>query len=239
MKETIDHRLMESVFDALGDVVFCVKDGQARYQSVNQALVDRVNANEKSDLIGKTAADVFAESLAAIYTSQDQHVLETGQPIQDQLEQVTNSDGNLGWYLANKFPILDEQNQPIGLVGISQDLHSPTDRDLEMANLKSVVDFIQSNLDASLRTEALAARVSMSCDQLDRRMKRVFRLSTKKYIMKSRLEKATRFLVHSNHSMVEIASQCGFADQSAFTRHFRAVVQVTPAIYRKQQQKRD
>ena len=239
MKETIDHRLMESVFDALGDVVFCVKDGQARYQSVNQALVDRVNADEKSDLIGKTAADVFPESLAAIYTSQDQHVLETGQPIQDQLEQVTNSDGNLGWYLANKFPILDEQNQPVGLVGISQDLHAPTDRDLEMANVKSVVDFIQSNLDATLRTEQLAARVAMSGDQLDRRMKRVFRLSTKKYIMKSRLEKATRLLVHSDQSLVEIASQCGFTDQSAFTRHFRAAVQVTPAIYRKQQQNSD
>ncbi len=236
MKETIDHRLMESVFDALGDVVFCVKDGQARYQSVNQALVDRVNADEKSDLIGKTAADVFPEWLAAIYTSQDQHVLETGQSIQDQLEQITNSDGNLGWYLANKFPILDEQNQPVGLVGISQDLHAPTDRDLEMANVKSVVDFIQSNLDATLRTEQLAARVAMSGDQLDRRMKRVFRLSTKKYIMKSRLEKATRLLIHSDQSLVEIASQCGFADQSAFTRHFRAAVQVTPAIYRKQQQ---
>ncbi len=239
MKETIDHRLMESVFDALGDVVFCVKDGQARYQSVNQALVDRVNADEKSDLIGKTAADVFPESLAAIYTSQDRHVLETGEPIQDQLEQITNSDGNLGWYLANKFPILDEQKQPIGLVGISQDLHSPTDRDLEMANVRSVVDFIQSNLDAPLRTEQLAARVAMSGDQLDRRMKRVFRLSTKKYIMKSRLEKATRLLVHSDQSLVEIASQCGFTDQSAFTRHFRAAVQVTPAIYRKQQQNSD
>ena len=239
MKETIDHRLMESVFDALGDVVFCVKDVEARYRSVNQALVDRVNAVEKSDLIGKTAADVFPETPAAIYTSQDRHVLETGQPIQDQLEQITNSDGNLGWYLANKFPILDEQKQPIGLVGISQDLHSPTDRDLEMANVRSVVDFIQSNLDAPLRTEQLAARVAMSSDQLDRRMKRVFRLSTKKYIMKSRLEKATRLLVHSDQSLVEIASQCGFTDQSAFTRHFRAAVQVTPAIYRKQQRNSD
>jgi AraC-like DNA-binding protein len=79
----------------------------------------------------------------------------------------------------------------------------------------------------------------MSGDQLDRRMKRVFRLSTKKYIMKSRLEKATRLLVHSDQSLVEIASQCGFADQSAFTRHFRAAVQVTPAIYRKQQRNSD
>ena len=91
----------------------------------------------------------------------------------------------------------------------------------------------------SVAAGAAEARVAMSGDQLDRRMKRVFRLSTKKYIMKSRLEKATRLLVHSDQSLVEIASQCGFADQSAFTRHFRAVVQVTPAIYRKQQQKRD
>jgi len=237
MQETLDPRLMESLFDALGDVVFCLKDGETRYQSVNQALVDRVNASEKSDLIGKTAADLFPEDLAEIYARQDRHVLDTGEPILDQLEQVTNSDGNLGWYLANKFPILDEQKRPVGLVGISQDLHSPTDRDLEMANVKSVVDFIQSNLDTPLRTESLAARVSMSSDQLDRRMKRVFRLSTKKYIMKSRLERATRLLVHSERSLVEIASQCGFADQSAFTRHFRSALQITPAIYRKERQR--
>ena len=225
---------MESVFDSLGDVVFCIKDRQGRYESVNQALVDRVNAADKSDLIGKTATDIFPESLAKIYSSQDQHVLTHAEPILDQLEQINNIDGNLGWYLASKFPIFDDQYNLIGLVGISQDLHSPSDRDLEMANVKSVVDFIKSNLGTTLRTEPLAEQAGMSCDQLDRRMKRVFRLSTKKFIMKSRLEEATRLLVNSDRSLVEVATDCGFADQSAFTRHFRAAVQVTPAVYRKQ-----
>ena len=227
---------MESVFDSLGDVVFCIKDRQGRYESVNQALVDRVNAADKSDLIGKTATDIFPESLAKIYSSQDQHVLTHAEPILDQLEQINNIDGNLGWYLASKFPIFDDQYNLIGLVGISQDLHSPSDRDLEMANVKSVVDFIKSNLGTTLRTEPLAEQAGMSCDQLDRRMKRVFRLSTKKFIMKSRLEEATRLLVNSDRSLVEVATDCGFADQSAFTRHFRAAVQVTPAVYRKQNQ---
>ncbi|MCH2178262.1 MAG: AraC family transcriptional regulator [Mariniblastus sp.] len=234
MKSPIPHKLMESVFDSLGDVVFCIKDRQGRYESVNQALVDRVNAADKSDLIGKTATDIFPESLAKIYSSQDQHVLTHAEPILDQLEQINNIDGNLGWYLASKFPIFDDQYNLIGLVGISQDLHSPSDRDLEMANVKSVVDFIKSNLGTTLRTEPLAEQAGMSCDQLDRRMKRVFRLSTKKFIMKSRLEEATRLLVNSDRSLVEVATDCGFADQSAFTRHFRAAVQVTPAVYRKQ-----
>ena len=236
MKSPIPHKLMESVFDSLGDVVFCIKDRQGRYESVNQALVDRVNAADKSDLIGKTATDIFPESLAKIYSSQDQHVLTHAEPILDQLEQINNIDGNLGWYLASKFPIFDDQYNLIGLVGISQDLHSPSDRDLEMANVKSVVDFIKSNLGTTLRTEPLAEQAGMSCDQLDRRMKRVFRLSTKKFIMKSRLEEATRLLVNSDRSLVEVATDCGFADQSAFTRHFRAAVQVTPAVYRKQNQ---
>ena len=236
MKSPIPHKLMESVFDSLGDVVFCIKDRQGRYQSVNQALVDRVNAADKSDLIGKTATDIFPESLAKIYSSQDLHVLTHAEPILDQLEQINNIDGNLGWYLASKFPIFDDQYNLIGLVGISQDLHSPSDRDLEMANVKSVVDFIKSNLGITLRTEPLAEQAGMSCDQLDRRMKRVFRLSTKKFIMKSRLEEATRLLVNSDRSLVEVATDCGFADQSAFTRHFRAAVQVTPAVYRKQNQ---
>ena len=134
MQPAITHKLMESVFDSLGDVVFCIKDLQGRYQSVNQALVDRVNAVDKSDLIGKTATDVFPASLAKIYSSQDQYVLTHAEPVQDQLEQINNIDGNLGWYLASKFPIFDDHFKLTGLVGISQDLHSPTDRDLELAN---------------------------------------------------------------------------------------------------------
>ena len=65
-------------------------------------------------------------------------------------------------------------------------------------------------------------------------MKRVFRLSTKKYIMKVRLEEAMRRLIQTDQPLVQIADACGFSDQSAFTRQFRAATNQTPAAFRKQ-----
>ncbi len=228
-----DTNLMERIFDGLGDIVFCVKDRAGVYSSVNQAFVERVNGNDKSELIGKTASEVFSPRLSAGFNEQDKTVFENGRSLQDQLERITNADGSMGWYLASKFPIFDEQKNIIGLVGISQDLNWPSESNLELANLKTVVEFIKDNLDQSLRTEQLAQRISISAVQLDRRMKRIFRLSTKKFIMKCRLEKASRQLASTDLPVSEIADACGFADQSALTKQFRTATNDTPASFRK------
>lgn len=227
---------VEHVFDSLGDIVYCVKDPEGVYRSVNLAFVARVNGTDKSDLLGKTASQVFSKTLAEGYEQQDRVVFQTGRPIQDQLERITNSDGSIGWYLASKFPIHDQDDRVVGLVGISQDLNWPNDSNPELAELKAVVEYIKDNLDQSLKTEHLARQVSLSTVQLDRRMKRVFRLSTKKFIMKCRLEKASRQLVSTKISVSDIALACGFTDQSALTRQFRNAISDTPANFRKKNQ---
>lgn len=225
-------KLIEKLFDSLTDVVFCVKDLNGVYQSVNQAFVDRVNKNDKSELIGNTAADFFPDALASAFEKQDQEVFESGREIQNQLERITNSNGSMGWYLASKFPVI-ESEAIVGLVGLSQDLNWPSESNLELANLKTIVEYIQANLDQPLRTEQLANRISLSALQLDRRMKRVFRLSTKKFIMKCRLEEASRQLESTTSPVSDIALACGFADQSALTKQFRAATSDTPAAWRK------
>ncbi len=232
--DLLDWDFLEQLFDAAADIVYCVKDREGRYQSVNQAFVERVDASHRSELIGRTAEDFFPPALAKIYRQQDELVWNSGRPIVDQMEQITNPDGRLGWYLASKFPLVDPRTtRTVALVGISQDLHSPSDRDIEMANVKMVVDRIHEQLDQSLSVERLAEMTGLSVEQLDRRMKRVFRLSTKKYIMKTRLERAMELLTGSDESLAAIAAKCGFTDQSAMTRQFRSATNMTPAAYRR------
>lgn len=233
MTPSLPVEFVETLFDAMGDVVFCIKDRESRYQAVNQAFVERVNVVDKDAMIGRRANDFFPAALAETYNQQDQIVIRDQRPLQDQLERITHYSGQAGWFLASKFPILDADGTVVGLVGISQDLHTPCDADLELANLRSTVDYIKANLDQPMRVETLAQRVAMSQVQLDRRMKRVFRLSTKKFIMKCRLEEATRRLTETNDSLAEIAAACGFSDQSAFTRQFRAAENIPPLMYRK------
>lgn len=225
--------LMQQVFDELGDIVFCVKDTQSCYRAVNIAFVERVGATSKEALHGKQAKDLFPSTLANNFDQQDQVVFTTARPIQDQLERISNTDGSMSWFLASKFPLRDRHDKLIGLVGISQDLKWPRESDVELANLKRMVEYVHDNLDQPLRADALAEQMNMSTIQLDRRMKRVFRLSTKKFIMKCRLEKASRQLESSDLPISSIALACGFADQSSFTRQFRQTTSTTPASFRK------
>ncbi|MEZ6096244.1 MAG: AraC family transcriptional regulator [Pirellulaceae bacterium] len=208
--QIIEVDFLESLFEPLADVVFCVKDTNCVYLSVNSAFVARAGVQSKAEMIGKRASDFFSDELAEVYDAQDREVFEKGVTVEDQLELIRNADGSVGWYLASKFPLRDPGGTTIGLVGISQDLHTPSDSDLELSELGQVVEFIKHNLEQPLRIEQIASQFELSTEQLDRRMKRVYRLSTKKYIMKSRLEKAASLLKHSDCSLVEVASRCGF-----------------------------
>ena len=225
--------LVGQLFDGLGDVVYCVKNRKGEYLAVNQAFAERANVSDRSSMIGRTSRDFFPASMAEVYEEQDELVFREERALVDQLERITNRDGSVGWYLASKYPVVNEDGRVDCLVGVSQDLHTPTSSDPELADLQKLVDSIRQNLDQPLKLEQLAEEIGLSQMQLDRRMKRVYRLSTKKFIMKCRLEEAMRQLVQTSIPLSEIALACGFSDQSALTRQFRAAVSMTPAAYRK------
>jgi AraC-like DNA-binding protein len=59
----------------------------------------------------------------------------------------------------------------------------------------------------------------------------VFQLTPQQLQTKLRIEEAMRRL-HGNDSVAAIGLACGFADQSAFARQFKATVGMTPRDYR-------
>ena len=74
------------LLDAMPGVVFFVKDAQARYVLVNQTLATRCGYRDKSELLGRTAEEVFPSRFGPLYTAQDKEVLEAGSLLADQLE---------------------------------------------------------------------------------------------------------------------------------------------------------
>ncbi len=68
--------LLEPVFDAMPDIVFFVKDRDARYAMVNRTLACRCGyKDDKTRLLGKTAEQVLPSRFGRIYTAQDQAVV--------------------------------------------------------------------------------------------------------------------------------------------------------------------
>ena len=232
LEQVASPRFCERLFAHLPDVVFCLKDRERRYQAANPAFTARLGLRDARRLIGRTAEDFFPEHLAMVYREQDLQVLESGREIIDHLELVTNLDGSLGWYLATKVPLCNAVGEVIGLASISRDLGTPGHDDPEFPGLQQVVKHIRKHLDEELRPDELAATVQLSPAQLDRRMRKVFHLSTSAFIRKTRIEYAAQLLATTRMPITAIALDCGYGDQTSFTRQFRATVGMPPAAYR-------
>jgi transcriptional regulator GlxA family with amidase domain len=57
-------------------------------------------------------------------------------------------------------------------------------------------------------------------------------VSAKQYVLRVRLDEATRLLGTTDLPIAEIATRCGFYDQAALTRRFSRAVGMSPRRYR-------
>jgi len=222
----------EALFDQMPDTVFFIKDAGGRYVCVNQTLVKRCRKHDKSQLLGRTPSAVFGRQLGQDYEAQDRSVIRSGRQLLDKLELHVYQPRELGWCLTSKLPLIGKNGEVAGLVGISRDLKLPDVASSEFEQIAEAIAYAESRLSAPPSVVELAAIASMSVYQLDRRMKRLFGLSTGQWLLKTRIDRASRQLIETGLSVTEIALDAGYRDHSAFTRQFRRTTGQTPSEFR-------
>jgi AraC-like DNA-binding protein len=220
---------LESLFDALPDVVFFVKDAAGHYTHANLTLVRRLDLKQRSDVIGKGVAELFPSTMGGSYAAQDKRVL-GGETIENQLEVHIFANRTAGWCLTCKRP-LAVRGKIRGVIGISRDLGMPDGQHPIYDRIKRVLTYMQENYAEGIRVQALAQLAGLSIAQLERHFRRVFQLTPQQVLTKLRIEAAMRLLQDDN-SVAAISAACGFGDQSAFARKFKAIVGMTPRAYR-------
>ncbi|MEH6415917.1 AraC family transcriptional regulator [Pseudomonas sp. CGJS7] len=225
----IDAELMQTLCDALPDVVFFVKDDAARYTHANLTLVRRLGLKRREDVIGRSVTDVFPARLGGRYAIQDRRAL-AGETIENQLEVHLYPNRQPGWCLTGKRPLPLPDGRR-GLVGLSRDLGSPDGRDPTYERLRQVTEHMQQHYAGPLRVTELALVANLSVAQLERHFQRVFQLTPQQSITKIRIEAAMREL-RGEASIAQVGLACGFSDQSAFARQFKATVGMSPREYR-------
>jgi PAS domain S-box-containing protein len=223
--------LTADLLDGVPNVMFCVKDHEGRYQRVNQAFADRCGRRRPSGVVGRTARDLFPDLLAADYEAQDRSVLATQRPMQNQLERITRRDGSVGWYVSSKVAIMSDTG-PIGVASLSVDLRSAFSADEDFFGLAAAFELIRAESSGPLRVDAVAAAAHLSIAQLERRMKRLFGVTAKQVIVRTRVDTAARLLVTTTLNVAEVASAAGFYDHSQMARFFRSMLGVSPSEYR-------
>jgi len=224
---------VEELFDRVRDAVFTVKDPQGRYLAMSRSGVERCGLASKAAALGRTAFDLWPPEMARRYAEQDASLLRTGRPFVDALDLTLYPDLRPGWCLTQKVPLKDRSGRVVALACLSTDLPEPSRAGLIDAPFARAVDHIHAHYAEGLRQEDLAAVAGLSLAQFERRMKKLFHLSPGQYVMKVRIQAATLALAETAKPIAAIALETGFCDQAALGRHFKQVVGLTPAAYRK------
>ncbi|MFN8498597.1 MAG: AraC family transcriptional regulator [Anaerolineae bacterium] len=101
-------------------------------------------------------------------------------------------------------------------------------RQLPLAQLHRLHDFIAHNLTEKLTLAQIAREMHFSPDHLARRFKVTTGQSLRQYIIACRLQRARELILTSELPIAEIALGVGFTDHSHLTRSFKERFGVTP-----------
>ncbi len=112
--------LLQTVMDTAPDTIY-VKDTRARFVRVNRAQAHLLGAPTPDVVVGQTDFDYFPPELARAMDADDQHVLTSGQPLVNKLEDHSTHGSRPRWVLSTKTPIVRD-GQITGLMGISRDI---------------------------------------------------------------------------------------------------------------------
>jgi PAS domain S-box-containing protein len=224
---------MDRLFDGVNDIVFFIKDAAGRYMAVNDTLASRCGLSGKDEAIGRTAEELFPEPLGKAFAAQDRAILQGGAAIRDHLELHLYPGGKSGWCLTYKEPVPGRRGGVAGLCGISRDLQAPGAREGDFAAMSAAIDHIHRHFDEPLRLAALAEIAGMSVYQFDQRIRSLFHVTAGQYLVKVRIDAACKRLSAGGDSISRIALDCGYSDQSAFSRQFRQAVGISPLAYRR------
>lgn len=220
----------EVLFDAVDDATFFMKDDRGRYVLVNRTLAKRCAGGDKTRLLGRTAAEVFPPPLGEAYLAQDLELIATGEPLQNELESHIYATGEQGWCLTTKQPLRNRAGKCIGLVGISRDLYPPTD---DYRDVAATIHEVRNQLEAVWTVDDMARLAKLSAYQFDQRIREVFHLSANQLVLKLRMDRAVQRLRDTTRPIAQIALECGYSDQSAFTRQFRRTLGIAPGDFRR------
>ena len=98
--------------------------------------------------------------------------------------------------------------------------------------LAKSVEFIHNNLSTQFSIEEIGTNIGIHPAHLSRVFRKHLGCTVGDYLRQLRIERASYLMLNTNLSLVELAFDSGFADQSHFSRSFKASIGMSPREYR-------
>ena len=106
-----------------------------------------------------------------------------------------------------------------------------------LAHITRMKDYLSRNFASKVSAREVAAAAGLSVSRALHLFRAQSGMSLSAYIARQRIDYAVYLLKNTDRSMAEIASECGFFDQSHFTKTFRTLEGVPPLRYRRKLEK--
>lgn len=134
--------------------------------------------------------------------------------------------------LSTLFGILNQLRK-----NIEETVFLKTPNYLPEKRVQVLLDYIHTHYKDKITIEDLAKTASISKTEALRCFKSIMGLSPISYLNSYRLQRATHLLINTENNIQEIAEDCGFDDNSYFSKLFKKKYHVTPHNYRLQNKK--
>lgn len=227
--EGLFHRL----FDHVPDVYFFAKNREGHLMFASEGLRRRYSMRDETEILGMTDFDLNPGSMAQAYVDDDRRILGGKARLVERIELWWDAQGMPDWFLVTKLPLRDRRGRIQGVMGL---LRRPDEAERRLPVFQTVaqaVEIIRHDYSKPLRVDEVARSCGQSLRQLQRRFQSAFGITPQEFLIRTRVLEAAKLLEQTALSAGEIATRCGFVDQSSFAQHFRRRIGASPAAYRK------
>ena len=115
-----------------------IKDTQSRKLLANKSELQFLGIENERDIIGKDDFDLYDRDTAQKFRDEDIEVMISQIPMLNKELTRTNTNGSVITFLSSKIPLIGENGEVTGLVGISMDISEQKQKQKELKNLISV-----------------------------------------------------------------------------------------------------
>ncbi|PHS13003.1 MAG: hypothetical protein COA78_07560 [Blastopirellula sp.] len=203
----LEKYLLKSLMDNVPDSIF-FKDRNSCFIRVNKYLADRNCDGDVEGAIGKSDFDFFTEEHARPAFEDEQHIIETGEPIVAKEEKETWADGRADhWVLTTKLPLRDEEGKIVGTFGITHDI---TSRKLAEQQLQKAKENAEAAKEvADIANQAKSEFLAIMSHEIRTPMNAIIGMT--ELVLDTELEPTQRsylnLVAESSHSLLVIINQ--------------------------------
>ena len=219
------------LFSAQVDIFYFAKSREGRFVGANGLMLEHFDVKSVSEFIGKSDFDLFRMGIAQQFRLDDTKIMNGGVGIRGKIELVPDSAGDVNWFITTKTPLRNNDGNIVGIEGLTRDIHRTKNTTEPYSEFKNCINFIQKNYMNNINIQELSDISFMSISTFERRFKNHFGSTPSQYVKRLRIHKACDFLL-AGYRTQQIALDCGFCDQSYFTKQFRLTMGMTPRQFK-------